>query len=137
MKETKNILNLIHKVCNFFALKQQNPFQLLDSKVTGQKLIQNFLFLVYFARRQSCKVVCQTKVRLSHLVSFLRIVVHTNLQQYVIRQVTNKEPKSDDLLSKFDWHNLSPIFLTIMLLHNLKVFQKPIKHHLVAIQWQS
>ena len=33
-----------------------------------------------------------------------------------------KEPKSDDHLSKFDWHDLSPIFLAIMLLHNLKVF---------------
>ena len=35
---------------------------------------------------------------------------------------TKKEPKSDARLSEFDWHDLSPIFLAIMLLHNLKVF---------------
>ena len=35
---------------------------------------------------------------------------------------TKKEPKSDTHLSDLDWHDLSPIFLTIMLLHNLKVF---------------
>ena len=40
----------------------------------------------------------------------------------VISSIIKKEPKSDDRLSKFDWHDLSPIFLTIMLLHNLKVF---------------
>ena len=33
-----------------------------------------------------------------------------------------KEPKSDDYLSKFDWHDLSSIFLAKMILHNLKVF---------------
>ena len=40
----------------------------------------------------------------------------------VIRSGTKKEPTSDDRLSKFDWHGLSPIFFAIMLLHNLKLF---------------
>ena len=38
---------------------------------------------------------------------------------------------------KFDWHDLSPIFLNIMLLHDLKVFQKPIKHHFLVIKWYN
>ena len=40
----------------------------------------------------------------------------------VHNQITNKEPKSDDCLSKFDWLDLSPTILAIMLLSNLKVF---------------
>ena len=52
---------------------------------------------------------------------------------YSSNQITKKEPKSDARVSKFDWHDLSPIFLATMLLHILKVFQKPIKHHLLAI----
>ena len=44
---------------------------------------------------------------------------------------------TDDFLSKFDRHDLSPIFLTILLLHNLKVIQKPIIHHLLIIHWYS
>ena len=37
-------------------------------------------------------------------------------------------------LSKFDWHDFSPTFLAIMLLRNLKEFEKPKKkHHLLAI----
>ena len=53
--------------------------------------------------------------------------------KYSSNQITKKEPKSDDRLSKFDWYNLSPIFLARMLYHCLKVFQKSIKHHLLAI----
>ena len=34
--------------------------------------------------------------------------------------VNKKEPKSNARLSKFDWHDLSPI-LARMLLHNLKI----------------
>ena len=44
------------------------------------------------------------------------------LDDYSSNQITKKEPKSDDCLSKFDWHDLSSIFLATMLLHNLKVF---------------
>ena len=44
-----------------------------------------------------------------------------------------KEPKSDNRMSKFDWQDLSPIFLAIMLFHNLKVVQKLIKLHWLAI----
>ena len=51
----------------------------------------------------------------------------------VVIKITKKEPKSDACLSEFDWHDVSPIYLAIMLLQNLKVFQKPIKHHLLAI----
>ena len=29
---------------------------------------------------------------------------------YSINYITKKEPKSDNHLSKFDWHDLSPIF---------------------------
>ena len=32
---------------------------------------------------------------------------------YSSNLITKKEPKSDDRLSKFDWHDLSPIFLAI------------------------
>ena len=42
-------------------------------------------------------------------------------------QVTKEEPKSGNHLSKFDWHDLSLIFLASMLLHNLKVLQKLIQ----------
>ena len=55
-------------------------------------------------------------------------------RQYSSNQITKNEPKSDNCQSKFDCHDLSPICLTIMLLHNLKVFQKPIKHNLLVIQ---
>ena len=54
---------------------------------------------------------------------------------YSSNYITKKEPNSDDCLSKFDWHELSPILLAIMLLRNLKVFYKPIKHDLLAIHW--
>ena len=37
-----------------------------------------------------------------------------------VRNNFNSEPKSDARLSEFDWHDLSPIFLAIMLLHNLE-----------------
>ena len=30
--------------------------------------------------------------------------------QQLSNQITKKEPKSDDRLSKFDWHDLSPFF---------------------------
>ena len=40
---------------------------------------------------------------------------------YSSNEITKKEPKSDARLSKFDWHDLSPIFLARMLLHNKKV----------------
>ena len=43
--------------------------------------------------------------------------------QYRSNQITKKEPKSDYRLSKFDWHDLSPIFLAITLLHDLKIFR--------------
>ena len=43
--------------------------------------------------------------------------------EFQVTVVTKKEPKSDDRLSKFDWHDLS----TINASHNLKVFYKPIK----------
>ena len=56
---------------------------------------------------------------------------------YSSNQITKKDPKSHNRLSKFDMHDLSPIFLTIMLLHNLKVLQKPIKHHLPTIYWYN
>ena len=29
---------------------------------------------------------------------------------YSSNQITKKEPKSDNRLSKFDWHDLSPVF---------------------------
>ena len=58
---------------------------------------------------------------------------HKKSFQYSSNQIAKKQPKSYDCLSKFDWLDLSPISLTITLLHNLKVFKKPIKHHLLAI----
>ena len=39
---------------------------------------------------------------------------------YSSNYITKKEPKSDSHLSEFDCHDLSPIFLAIMLLHNLE-----------------
>ena len=36
--------------------------------------------------------------------------------------LTKKEPKFENHLTKFDWPYLSPIFLAIMLFHDLKVF---------------
>ena len=51
--------------------------------------------------------------------------------------IYKKEPKSNNRLSKFDWHNLSPIFWAIMFLHKPKVFWKPIKNHLLAIHWYN
>ena len=44
-------------------------------------------------------------------------------------QITQKEPKSDDRLIKFDQHDVGPIFLALWLLHNLKAFQNPTQHH--------
>jgi hypothetical protein len=52
---------------------------------------------------------------------------------YSSNEITKKEPKSEAHVSKFYWHYLSSNFLATMLLHNLKVFLKPIKHHLLAI----
>ena len=52
---------------------------------------------------------------------------------YSSNYITKKEPKSDDRLSKFDWHDLSPIE-KLMLLHNLKVFKEPIKLFIDTIE---
>jgi hypothetical protein len=52
---------------------------------------------------------------------------------YSSNQITKKEPKSEAR----DWHELSPIFLATMLFHNLKLFLKPIKNHLIAIHWYN
>ena len=48
----------------------------------------------------------------------------TQKKSYSSNQITKREPKSDNRLSKFAWHGLSPMFLAIMLLHYIKVFQK-------------
>ena len=60
---------------------------------------------------------CQTKRMVAlNYCSLLRKLKLCKLLKF-------KEPKSDTRLSEFDWHDLSPIFLAIMmLLHNLKVF---------------
>ena len=62
-------------------------------------------------------------------VSQLRIISKkvTCLVEFQVTVVTKKEPKSDDRLSKFDWHDLSTIFGGNNASHNLKVFYKPIK----------
>ena len=39
----------------------------------------------------------------------------------VISQPLKNEPTSDDRFSKFDWHDLSPIFLAIMVLRLISV----------------
>ena len=49
------------------------------------------------------------------------------LDDYSSNQITKKEPKSDNRLSKFD------LLVSNFLLHNLKVFYKPIKHNLLFI----
>ena len=41
--------------------------------------------------------------------------------------VVKKEPKYENRESKFNWHDLSPIFLATMFLNNLKVFLYPIE----------
>ena len=49
---------------------------------------------------------------------------HQIMSITVVIRYTKKEPKSDDRLSKFDWHDLSTIVLAIMLLHNLKTISE-------------
>ena len=44
------------------------------------------------------------------------------MPMYSSNYITKKETKSEAHVAKFDWHDLSPIFLSTMLLHNLKVF---------------
>jgi hypothetical protein len=44
------------------------------------------------------------------------------MDSYSSNEITEKEPKSEAGVSKFDWHDLSPIILATMLLHNLKLF---------------
>ena len=55
------------------------------------------------------------------------------MQAYSSNKITEKELKSDNRLSKFDWHDLSTIFWALILLYNLKAFQKPMEHHLLAM----
>ena len=84
-------------------------------------------FLFEILSHNSVKFLWFTKYLPTYVLS-----ENSYFEGYNSNQITKKEPKSDYRLSKFDWHHLSPIFLAIMLLHNLKVFQKPIKHHLLA-----
>ena len=88
-------------------------------------LIQKFLQLL-------SKHCLQTFLTLISFCPFSTSAVWVDFQ-YSSNQITKKEPKSEARVSKFDWHDLSPIFLAIMLLHNLKVFQKRIKHYLQAL----
>ena len=68
---------------------------------------------------------------------WMTLVDCNDFGMYSSNQITKKETKSEDRLLKFDWNDLSPIFLAIMLLHNLKVFKKPIKDHLLAFHWYN
>ena len=56
----------------------------------------------------------QTFALLKSLVSLVSPDTNQG-NRYSSNQITKKEPKSDNRLSKFDWHNISPIFWTIML----------------------
>ena len=60
--------------------------------------------------------------RFSHFDVILIDSKSWNIYQYSSNYITKKEPKSEARVSKFDWHDLSPIFLATMLLYNLKVF---------------
>ena len=49
------------------------------------------------------------------------LILEFRIQQEIRIRVTKKEPKSDDRLSKFDWHDLSQFFfVTIMFLIDLR-----------------
>ena len=66
--------------------------------------------------------IVSTKLKIQRVSKSSKSIKSDNPHIYSSNYITKKETKSDDRLSKFDWHDLSPIFLNIMLLHNLKVF---------------
>ena len=57
------------------------------------------------------------EVLIVNAVSFLFPFTIQFLKISIQHQLQKNEPKSDDRLSKFDWHDLPPFSLTIMLLH--------------------
>ena len=81
------------------------------------------------------KKIVRTQVfrSLHTLFAYVLFSVNSLFITYSSNQITQKEPKFEAHVSKFDYHDLSPIFLATLLLHNPKVFQKPIIHHLLAI----
>ncbi len=91
----------------------------------NRKIKKNIFLLVFEPCCKSLKILA--RIEANPLIQRLFEEIYSS------NYITKKEPKSDDRLSKFDWHDLSPIFLAIMLLHNLKVFKKPTKYHLLAI----
>ena len=51
-----------------------------------------------------------------------------NISLILLKRLMDFKEIAIDRWSKFDWHDMASIFFALMLLHNLKVFQKPIKH---------
>ena len=58
---------------------------------------------------------------LLHHMTMPRGKVCDFLYFYSCDWISRKEPKSDARLSEFDWDDLLPVFLAILLLHNIKV----------------
>ena len=52
---------------------------------------------------------------------FFQDLIFSEFSSYSSNYITKKEPKSGDGYLKFEWHDLSPIFLAIMLLYKVKV----------------
>ena len=74
-----------------------------------------------FPKAISCSAVISRKILIKFETEGNIAIKSDNYGTVVIRYYIKREPKHDDRLSKFDWHDLSPMFLTIMLLHNIKI----------------
>ena len=99
-----------------YALDKSNfgAFQGIFSQVLST------VFMVYFAFKFLWDVSGEF-YRQDLYVHQVYFLIHT------LCFVVKKEPKYEARVSKFNWHDLSPIFLATMFLNNLKGFLYPIK----------
>ena len=74
----------------------------------------------FFSNHKKESNMVENKIKYHNLIPKITLYIETI--QYSSNQITKKEPKSDDRLSKFDWHDLSSTFLAIMLFYNLKTY---------------
>ena len=116
--------------------KNSTAFCSLDKIATPMTSAAERFRRVKFWIPNICCCFLQTRV-VEKIKTSIQNSTHPNwccLGQYSSNLITKKEPKSDNRLSKFDRDDLSPIFVTIVLLHiQPKIFLDVNKHHLLLI----
>ena len=114
----------IYYAIRFFKKYRQTSIQ-MQKKNTSQIFITMELWNIFLSVYEYEKMQKKCFTSVVWAVEHLLPSFGTNSSN----QITKKEPKFDNLKSKFEMaYGFQPIILAIMHLHNLKVFKKLMKH---------